>query len=110
MKCPKELWIAAGEFHPVGALRANLWPKIADWIKRAATQGLPSDYAARSVIPNPLTASRPCTSGAGLSGYRRPRGGGLVACRGDNRGQILSAAAAGPDRHQDVDRTSHPAG
>jgi pimeloyl-ACP methyl ester carboxylesterase len=51
MKCPKELWIAAGEFHPVGALRANLWPKIADWIKRAATQGLPSDYAARSVIP-----------------------------------------------------------
>lgn len=51
MKCPKELWVAEGEFHPVGALRANLWPKIADWIKSTATQGLPPDYAVRTIIP-----------------------------------------------------------
>jgi alpha-beta hydrolase superfamily lysophospholipase len=51
MKCPKEIWIAEGQFHPVGALRANLWPMIADWIKNVASTGLPTDHNVKTIIP-----------------------------------------------------------
>jgi len=51
MRCAKELWVAEGEFHPMGALRANLWPKIADWIKLVATRGLPASHDKRVMIP-----------------------------------------------------------
>ena len=51
MKCPKEIWIAEGQFHPVGALRANLWPMIADWIKHVASAGLPANHNVKTVIP-----------------------------------------------------------
>jgi alpha-beta hydrolase superfamily lysophospholipase len=53
MNCPKEIWIAEGQFHPMGALRANLWPQIADWIRRVANDGLPLHHAVRRVIPEP---------------------------------------------------------
>ena len=53
MRCPKEIWIAEGQFHPMGALRANVWPEIADWIKEVATTGLPSGHAGRRLIPEP---------------------------------------------------------
>lgn len=53
MTCPKEIWIAERQFHPIGALRANLWPQIADWIKRVAAGGLAPDHDVRRLLPEP---------------------------------------------------------
>ena len=53
MKCPKEIWIAEGQFHPMGALRANLWVQIADWIKTVSSLGLVAGHDSRTLIPEP---------------------------------------------------------
>ena len=53
MKCPKEIWIAEGQFHPMGALRANLWVQIADWIKTVSSVGLVAGHDSRTLIPEP---------------------------------------------------------
>ena len=51
LECPKEMWIAERQFHPMGSLRANLWPEIADWIKMVVTHGIPPGYSSRRLIP-----------------------------------------------------------
>jgi dienelactone hydrolase len=53
MRCPKEIWIAERQFHPMGALRANVWPEIADWIKMIATRGVPPGHNVRRLISEP---------------------------------------------------------
>ena len=105
MNCPKEIWIAEGQFHPVGALRANLWPMIADWIKHVVSAGLPANHNVKTVIPEsmmpPRRIARPAltyaiTAVAVIAVW-------WVAVR--RRRQSLSVAAARSDHHEDVGRT-----
>ncbi len=48
---PKELWVYEGEFHAMGARRADLWPQIADWITTALAGCLDPGYARTVVVP-----------------------------------------------------------
>jgi dienelactone hydrolase len=51
LACPKELWIAEDEAHPLGGVAADLLPAVIDWSVENLTKPIPNGHSIRRIVP-----------------------------------------------------------